>query len=126
MSLSKAFVGPVGLTFIAMVITAVAILRPSSRSSQPFIHRRNIPSPRKTLLPRLSAQQAAALAYPLNLLPGARDVATPYGVYEWGPEDGKKVLMIHGDTTLAPLYEAVAQGLVKRHRRVMIIGMSSP
>ena len=86
-----------------------------------------IPSPRDTLLPKLSPTEAAALPYPTDLLPGARDVATPYGVmrvYEWGPKDGNKVLFIHGDTTPAPILGPVARDLVDKGCRVMMFGMS--
>ena len=58
-----------------------------------------IPSPLQTLLPKLSEIEAAELPYPPDALPGSRDVASPYGslrVYEWGPEDGRKVVMVHG------------------------------
>ena len=61
-----------------------------------------IPSPLETSLPYISPSDRAKLPYPPNALPGARDVATPYGslrVYEWGPENGRKVLMIHGIST---------------------------
>ena len=88
--------------------------------------RRVIPSPRETLIPFLSESQAAALPYPPNLLPGARDVETPYGVmrvYEWGPDAGRKVLLIHGDTTPAPILGPIAAALVQLGCRVMIIGM---
>ena len=46
----------------------------------------------------LAAQDPAKLPYPPDCLPGARDVDTPYGnirVYEWGPEDGRKLSLIH-------------------------------
>ncbi|RDA96040.1 hypothetical protein CP533_5920 [Ophiocordyceps camponoti-saundersi (nom. inval.)] len=66
------------------------------------------------------------LVYQPDTLPGARDVETPYGsvrVYEFGPEDGQKVLLVHGITTpclpLAPL----AQGLVERGCRVMLFDL---
>ena len=39
---------------------------------------------------------------PEGALPGAHDVPTPYGsvrVYEWGPEDGERVLLIAGIST---------------------------
>lgn len=88
--------------------------------------RRSIPSPRETLLPHLSAKQAAALAYPPNIFPGSRDVDTPYGamrVYEWGPEQGRKVLLIHGDTTPGPMMGPIAHQLVECGCRVMILGM---
>lgn len=60
-----------------------------------------IPSPAQELLPKLSQAEAADLPYPPDAYPGARDVASPYGslrVYEWGPEDGRKVVLIHGIT----------------------------
>lgn len=61
-----------------------------------------IRSPRATLLPHLSEAEIANLPYPPDILPGARDVTSPYGtvrVYEWGPEDGRKVLLVHGIST---------------------------
>ena len=86
-----------------------------------------ISSPRDTLLPKLSPTEATALPYPTDLLPGARDVATSYGVmrvYEWGPKDGNKVIFIHGDTTPAPILGPVARDLVDKGCRVMLFGMS--
>ncbi|KAL8884983.1 MAG: hypothetical protein Q9215_007084 [Flavoplaca cf. flavocitrina] len=61
-----------------------------------------IPSPRETLLPYLSSSEIAKLPYPPDALPGARDIPSPHGslrVYEWGPENGRRVLMIHGIST---------------------------
>ncbi|KAL8667765.1 MAG: hypothetical protein Q9168_007187 [Polycauliona sp. 1 TL-2023] len=61
-----------------------------------------IPSPLQTLLPHLSPTEKAGLPYPPDALPGARDVLSPYGslrVYEWGPEEGRRVLMVHGIST---------------------------
>lgn len=86
-----------------------------------------IPSPRETLLPFLSETQAAALPYSPNLLPDARDVDTPYGVmrvYEWGSATGRKVLLIHGDTTPGPMLGPIATALVQKGCRVMVIGVS--
>lgn len=106
----------------AVVLATSSLTLRLARQPRP----RTIPSPRETLLPKLSPQQAAALPYPPDLLPGARDVATPYGVmrvYEWGPKDGEKFLFIHGDTTPAPMLGLVAGDLVKRGCRVMIFGM---
>ncbi|UPX13728.1 uncharacterized protein EKO05_0004227 [Ascochyta rabiei] len=63
---------------------------------------KTILSPRETVLPKLSTKEIEALAYPLDALPGARDVDSPFGstrVYEWGPEDGEKILLIHGIST---------------------------
>ena len=111
----------------ALAAVALATLSLHLRlTRQPL--RRTIPSPRDTLLPKLSSKQATALPYPPDLLPGARDVATPYGVmrvYEWGPENGDKVVFIHGDTTPAPMLGPIARHLVERGCRVMMFGMSS-
>lgn len=118
---------PTSLAILATGTATLALLRWPARSSTPAARRRTIPSPRETLLPHLSAGQVAASPYPPDLLPGARDVNTPYGVmrvYEWGPEDGRKVLLIHGDTTPGPILGPVASQLVERGCRVIIIGES--
>lgn len=112
----------------ASLATLLLLLRLTRESTKPKPLRYTIPSPRETLLPFISAEEAAALSYPPNLLPGARDVATPYGtmrVYEWGPEDGRKVIMIHGDTSPVPILAPIGDALVKRGCRVMMFGMSS-
>lgn len=43
-------------------------------------------------------------------------------VYEWGPEEGRKVIMIPGDTTPAPIFSPLAKALVLKGLRVMIVG----
>lgn len=45
-------------------------------------------------------------------------------VYEWGSEDGMKILLVHGDTTPAPMLGPIAEELVSRGCRVMMIGAS--
>ncbi|KAL2072387.1 hypothetical protein VTL71DRAFT_11730 [Oculimacula yallundae] len=92
------------------------------RKSQPKI----IKSPASTLLPHLSQKERTNLPYPPDALPGARDVDTPvfipYGtikVYEWGPKNGRKVLLIHGLTTSSIAVGAIAHELVARGYRVM-------
>ncbi|KAK0386846.1 hypothetical protein NLU13_5159 [Sarocladium strictum] len=60
--------------------------------------------------------------YPQNVYPGARDVATPYGtikVFEWGPEEGDKVLIIQGIGTPSLGYAGIANELVANGCRVM-------
>jgi len=55
-------------------------------------------------------------------------VATPYGTmraYEWGPEEGKKVVVVHGDTTPAPMLGPIAEALVKRGCRLILFGTSA-
>ena len=112
-------------TALAVVATAAMSLA-FRRARQPLL--RKMSSPRDTLLPQLSPKQAAGLPYPPDLLPGARDVATPYGVmrvYEWGPKKGDKVVFIHGDTTPAPILGPIAHDLVNRGCRVMLFGKST-
>ena len=41
-------------------------------------------------------------------------------VYEWGPEDGSKVLCVHGITTTCMSIGGVAYGLVEKGCRVML------
>lgn len=87
---------------------------------------RTTQSPRKTLLPRLSKSEIAALPYPPDSLPGARDIETPYGTiraYEFGPEDGRKVLLVHGVSTPCLALGAVAHDLAERGCRVCLFDL---
>ena len=114
---------PIWIALAAVALVTLSLTLHLGRRTPP----RTISSPRDTLLPKLSPTEATALPYPTDLLPGARDVATPYGVmrvYEWGPKDGNKVLFIHGDTTPAPILGPVARDLVDMGCRVMMFGMS--
>lgn len=84
-----------------------------------------IPSPRRSLQ-LLSAQDPDDLPYPPDALPGARDVDTPYGnirVYEWGPEEGRKVLFLHGISTPCIAFAGMARLLVERGCRVMLFDL---
>jgi hypothetical protein len=83
-----------------------------------------VPSPLKSLA-HLPTEQVSKLPYPPDLFPGARDVDTPYGsirVYEWGPEDGRKVLLVHGISTPCISLGNVAEKLVESGCRVMLFG----
>lgn len=85
-------------------------------------------SPRETVLPQLSAHETEGLPYPPNALPGARDVDSPFGstrVYEWGPDDGEKILLIHGISTPSIALTDLAYKLVEKGCRVMLFGRSS-
>jgi len=62
-----------------------------------------------------SSPNAPSPLYAPTSLPGARDVASPYGnirAYEFGPTSGRKVLLVHGISTpciaLAPIAEKLA------------------
>lgn len=85
-----------------------------------------VPSPVETLLPKLSDAEAVDLPYPPDAYPGARDIQSPYGslrVYEFGPEDGRKVLLVHGITNPCIALGAVAHGLADRGCRVMLFDL---
>ncbi|KAJ5928753.1 hypothetical protein N7466_007709 [Penicillium verhagenii] len=85
-----------------------------------------LPSPRATLLRGLSDEENRKLPLPIDNLPGARDVESPYGslrVYEWGREDGPKVLMVHGITTPSIALGGVAHALADRGCRVMLFDL---
>lgn len=85
-----------------------------------------LPSPRATLLEGLSDEENRKLPLPNDNLPGARDVDSPYGslrVYEWGREDGPKVLMVHGITTPSIALGGVAHALADRGCRVMLFDL---
>jgi hypothetical protein len=82
-------------------------------------------SPREPLQ-SLSSTELSKLPLPPDVLPGARDVSTPYGsirVYEWGPEDGKKVLFIHGITTPCIALGDLAHALAHHGCRVMLFDL---
>jgi hypothetical protein len=83
-------------------------------------------SPRSTVLPGISESENRQLPLPTDVLPGARDVASPYGsirVYEWGPEDGPKVVMVHGITTPCIALGGLAHALVDRGCRVILFDL---
>lgn len=85
-----------------------------------------LPSPRARLLTSLSEEENRNLPLPNDVLPGARDVTSPYGsirVYEWGREDGPKVLLVHGITTPCIALGGVAHALVDRGCRVMLFDL---
>ncbi|KAL7806261.1 alpha/beta-hydrolase [Trichoderma aethiopicum] len=58
--------------------------------------------------------------------PGGRDVETVYGtvrVFEWGPEDGDKVLLVHGISTPCIALGGIAWELVRKGYRVMLFDL---
>ena len=104
----------------AASLSGLLLLRSVAGSSHAGILK-PIPSPRETLPPEV----LRASPYPPDALEGARDVQTPYGsirVYEWGPKEGKRVLLIHGMSTPSVALSDVAHKLVKKGYRVMVFG----
>ncbi|KJZ68597.1 hypothetical protein HIM_12017 [Hirsutella minnesotensis 3608] len=72
------------------------------------------------------AEELVGLPHNEDIFPGARDVSTPYGsvrVYEFGPEDGPKVLFVHGITTSCMPFTPLAHALVARGCRVMLFDL---
>lgn len=67
--------------------------------------------------------------YPLDAFPGGRHVKTAYGdmqVFEWGPADGEKVLLVHGIGTPCVALGDMARELVSQGHRVMLFGKPQP
>lgn len=82
-------------------------------------------SPRRAIPSGLSQEELDRLPYPPDVFPGGRDVETPYGsirVFEWGPEEGRKVLLVHGISTPMMSLGGLAEELVERGCRVMLFG----
>ncbi|KAK0631839.1 Alpha/Beta hydrolase protein [Immersiella caudata] len=118
-----------GNTTVIVVTTAIATTAALSLLKRYLwrTHPPIIPSPLHTLLPRLSQTELDKLEYKPDAFPGARDVVTPYGsirVYEWGPEAGEKVLLIHGISTTVQTLTKIAHELVNVHHcRVMLFDL---
>ncbi|KAH6690443.1 Alpha/Beta hydrolase protein [Plectosphaerella plurivora] len=88
--------------------------------------RKVIPSPMRASFPKVSPESLAKQVYHPEVLPGARDVRTPYGtirVYEFGNQNGPKVLMIHGISTPCITLAPLAESLASRGCRVMVLDL---
>ncbi|KAF2231152.1 alpha/beta-hydrolase [Viridothelium virens] len=117
--------GSVAGVAAASVYSLLCLYRAISAPASPNAPK-NIPSPRTALLPSLSEEEIQSLPYPPDVFPGARDVDTPYGsirAYEWGPEDGRKVLLVHGISTPCISLAGVAEKLVEQGCRVMLFDL---
>ncbi|MCJ1377378.1 hypothetical protein MMC17_000473 [Xylographa soralifera] len=124
-SLALGTLGTLSLLYIYTRPSKTSATPPSSPSQ--FRNPPNsIPSPVDTLLPYLTPSERSALPYPPDIFPGARDVESPYGtlrVYEWGPEEGRKVLLVHGISTPCLSLGGVAEGLAEGGARVMLVDL---
>ncbi|KHN96249.1 Alpha/beta hydrolase fold-1 [Metarhizium album ARSEF 1941] len=114
----------------AVVATAAAVATASlvavAKTTLWPARKRVLPSPLKTVLPRASREELRGLVYLPDAFPGARDVETPYGtirVYEFGPERGDKVLLVHGISTSCITLGRIAHALVERGCRVMLFDL---
>ncbi|TVY83988.1 Serine hydrolase-like protein [Lachnellula suecica] len=107
---------------VAGTLALVALTRYAFHSTPPKI----IPSPRITVLPNLSKEEQNALAYPPDIFPGSRDVVSPYGTfraYEFGPEQGRKVVLLHGISTPCVALGGIATALVEKGCRVILFDL---
>jgi pimeloyl-ACP methyl ester carboxylesterase len=119
-ALTAPVIGYIALRTAANIFSSITATH--TRSKQPDV----LHSPRKSLQ-LLSAQDLSAIPYPPDALPGARDVSTPYGnirAYEFGPEDGRKVLFVHGISTPCIAFASIAKLLAEKHGcRVMLFDL---
>lgn len=123
---------PFGLTgsnlYVAVAAASLGsliVLRSLAWSSQPN-RSTTLSSPADTLLPTLQVSDLKELPYPPFALPGSRDIPSPYGnirVYEWGPEEGERILLIHGISTPSIALTDVAHKLVRKGHRVLLFDL---
>ncbi|KAI1466798.1 alpha/beta-hydrolase [Daldinia caldariorum] len=115
---STAVIATTVVTTVALISLARRTLRPEKRAV--------IPGPLTTTLPKLSDAARSEIPYQPDTFPGARDVVTPYGnirVYEFGPEDGRKVLFLHGISTSCMTLKSIAMPLAEKGCRVMLFDL---
>ncbi|KAK3674987.1 hypothetical protein LTR78_005331 [Recurvomyces mirabilis] len=108
-----ALTGPIVAYFALRTLSVLATARSRSNNNAGILA-----SPRRAM-GSLAKKQLDDLPYPPDALPGGRDVESPYGsirVYEWGPEGGRRVLLVHA---LAPM----AKLLVEQGYRVMLFDL---
>lgn len=85
-----------------------------------------IKSPKHTVLSTLPPTELSSLPYPPDVLPGGRDVPTPYGnvhVFEFGPSDGERVLLLHGLSMPCVSGSNTAVALAGKGYRVMLFDL---
>ncbi|KAI1779934.1 alpha/beta-hydrolase [Hypoxylon cercidicola] len=114
-SLSAAAIATTVVTTVTLISLARFALWPRKRAV--------IPGPLTTSIPKLPKDEIDKIPYKPDFFPGARDVVTPYGnirVYEFGPEDGRKVLFIHGISTSCMTLKDIAVPLAENGCRVML------
>lgn len=111
--LALPIVGYMAAKFISNLLTATTS---TYVSTQVFIYR----APSRNML---TPEEEATIPYPPHALPGGRDVDTPYGnvrAYEWGPENGRRVMFVHGISTPCIALAKLAKLLVRKGYRVLL------
>lgn len=117
---------------IAGVATATLVLGIYLRVRPALVELRPLPIDRHVIHAR--TREAASFPdttnvppppYRLDEFPGGRQIRTSYGtlqVFEWGPEDGDKVLLLHGIGTPCIAMGDMAKEFVAKGCRVMLFG----
>ncbi|KAG9998050.1 alpha/beta-hydrolase, partial [Aureobasidium melanogenum] len=114
------------LTIGAVASVGLTALLTSQYRNNAHAPCRIIDSPLPLIQKTLTKEQQKRLPYDPDALEGARDVETPFGsirVYEWGPEDGKKVLLVHGISTPCIALSGLADELAQKGCRVMMFDL---
>ncbi|KAI1357041.1 alpha/beta-hydrolase [Xylaria sp. FL0043] len=106
----------------ALCVSANLIWRTPRRRKTPY----ELSPPKSLPLEQTKGKDIEDLPYPPDALPGARDVETPYGsirVYEWGPQDGERVLFVHGISTPVVALGDLGHGMAAKGYRVMMFDL---
>ncbi|KAG9256698.1 alpha/beta hydrolase [Emericellopsis atlantica] len=126
----RIFTRPYGLTAVAATVGCLSTylyIRPALSFTQPLPS--SLPAKRYGSRHRKAVEVAAEAEedeegpYPEDIFPGGRSVDTPYGtiqVYEWGPENGEQVLLMHGIGTPCVALGNMANRFVDCGCRVML------
>lgn len=98
-----------------------------------YLHNTRFPSEESTIVRARSALETRHLEhkckppYRKDTFPGSREFETVYGtiqIFEWGPKDGEKVLLVHGLGTPCIALGDMAKEFVNKGCRVMLFGLS--
>ena len=116
-------------TYFAAGVASVALLKLITAALQARSPDNNYPQTTSSPLQKYQYSSQNDLAYPPSgLIPGQRDVPSPYGtirVYEFGPTDAtRKILFLHGISTPCISLLGIAENLAyKRGCRVMLMDL---
>lgn len=112
------YVGSLLAAAAACLTVYIGVIRPASNSKRG-------PSVLRARTGTIVSSSSEKTPYPPDVFPGARDVDTAYGsirVFEWGPEDGEKVVLLHGIGTPCVALGGMAEEFVRKGCRVILFG----
>lgn len=76
----------------------------------------------ETEKPLASLRSDPSPYYPTSLYPNSTSVETPYGSMQYalfGPEDGERIVFVHGYSCPSPIFEQLSKSLAKDGYRVL-------